>query len=143
MPFTALKKSSAIGALLCCLLAGGALHGEEGDTSLDDAFFSGLMSTEAIKRDGRFDALLSKPVLLRAVVKSVDDLRRYDRPYRITAVDEKMGSRMIYFLFTANERHKRRLRPGSTAEFRGTFMLYTPLALEKDAYILDIKLDDD
>jgi hypothetical protein len=134
---------AALGAALGLLLGGAALVGQDGSAPLDSAFFGGLMELEPIRRDDRLEALLGKPVSGRVVVNSVDAYPRYDRPFRITAVEEKAGSRMLFYLFTSSERHKRRLRAGNILEFRGTLMLYTPLALEKDSYILDIKLDDD
>lgn len=135
--------AAALVTALCLLLGGASLTGQEGPVLLDGAFFSGLMELEPIRRDDRLEALLGRPVSGRAVVKSVESFQRYDRPFRIVAVEEKAGSRMLFYLFTSSERQKRRLRPGNTLEYRGIFMLYTPLALEKDSYILDIKLDED
>ena len=109
---------------------------------LNDEFVSQFLKTSIIKRDKLLDNMLNSTVSGRGYIESIDYYRRYDSRFRILLASEILRLNIKFFIFTDNPKYKKNLKKGDLFEFKGKFMLYTPLNYKKDYYIFDILLED-
>lgn len=109
---------------------------------LNKKFYSKFIKTEAIKRDLFFDEILNKILQARGIVEAVGTFKRYHRQVRIIINSEIKKPSIQFFIFTDNEEYLSILNKGDIFEFKGQFVIYTPLNSARDSYIFDIILED-
>lgn len=104
---------------------------------------SQLLSTQPIRRDMFLDDTLNKIIAGEGYVDSVVKKNQYKKSFMVTVHDSKADkANIIYHVYTNDEEYVRVLVKGDTFEFKGQFVLYTPLNSRRDAYIFDIVLED-
>ncbi|MCU0846260.1 MAG: hypothetical protein MUD12_00050 [Spirochaetes bacterium] len=135
-------------ALLLSLLALAAAAGLDAGTGdravLNRDFYSSVSSVPAILRDEFMDRKLNGIVTARGRVKSVEEMKRYKKRYRVALNDAdsaRTGMTIIYYLFMDNRDSIAMLEKGALVEFSGQLMACTPLNTRRDSYILDIVLE--
>jgi hypothetical protein len=110
---------------------------------LGKEFFAGLQDTQPIKRDYYLDARLNLIISGKGSVVSVEPANRYKRKYRLTLSSRDSGPISItYLVFTDREEYLKMLHKNDIFEFKGQFVIYTPLNSLRDSYIIDVVLED-
>jgi len=110
---------------------------------LSKEFYANLQSSEPIRRDFLLDGQLNKIIQGKGYVDSIDKTERYHRRFRIVVIgNETPNLNIIYYLFTDNEEYIKVLNKKDLFEFKGQFVIYTPLSSRRDSYIFDIIMED-
>ena len=135
--------------LLIILLAGLSLRVFSADKKhtlppviLDDKFYSEMQGVDPIKRDLFLDKILNKIVQGRGYVESVSSHRRYDRNFRIVVRNKEKDHNVLFYIFSDNDQYVSILNKDDPFEFKGQFIIYTPVTSKRDLYIFDIILED-
>ncbi len=108
----------------------------------DDKFYSEMLGIDPIKRDLFLDKILNKIVTGRGFVESVTSRRRYDRNFRITIRNKEKNHNVLFYIFSDNDQYVSILNKDDPFEFKGQFIIYTPVNSRRDLYIFDIILED-
>lgn len=109
---------------------------------LDDKFYSDMQGVDPIKRDLFLDKILNKIVQGRGYVESVSSHRRYDRNFRIAVRNKEKNHNVLFYIFSNNDQYVSILNKDDPFEFKGQFIIYTPVTSKRDLYIFDIILED-
>lgn len=110
---------------------------------LSKEFYANLQKSEPIRRDFILDGQLNKIIQGKGYVDSIDTTERYRRRFRIVVIgNETPNLNIIYYLFTDNEEYIKVLNKKDLFEFKGQFVIYTPLSSRRDSYIFDIIMED-
>lgn len=109
---------------------------------LDDKFYAEMQGIDPIKRDLFLDKILNKIVQGRGYVESVSSHRRYDRNFRIAIRNKDKNHNVLFYIFSNNDQYVSILNKDDPFEFKGQFIIYTPLTSKRDLYIFDIILED-
>ncbi len=109
---------------------------------IDDKFYSNFRKTDPIKRDSYLDNLLNKIIHCKGYVVSVNEYNRYHRQFRIVVTQKSKNPDIKFYIFTDNDEYISLLKKGDPFEFKGQFVIYTPLNSKRDSYIFDIILED-
>lgn len=110
---------------------------------LNKDFYKLFLKSSAIERDGILSGLQNEIVQGRGYVDTVETSGRYHRRFRITAIDSEAHELNIrLFLYTDNEEYLTLLKKGDIFDYRGQFVIFTPLSSRKDSYIFDIILEE-
>jgi len=112
-------------------------------TILGREFYSGLQNAEPIRRDQFLEANLNLVLSGKGYVQSIDSFPRYRRRFRITVIGNQAENlNIIYYLFTDSEDYMKHVSKNDLFEFKGQFVIFTPLSSRRDSYIFDIILED-
>ncbi len=110
---------------------------------LNREFYMNFLNTRVIERDILLGEMQDRIVQGRGYVDSVDKIDRYHRHIRITVIDnEAAGLNIRLFIFADNEEYISLLQKGDAFDFKGQFVVFTPLSSKRDAYIFDIILEE-
>jgi hypothetical protein len=110
---------------------------------LGKGFYNDLQASQPIKRDYFLDARLNQIMEGKGKVVSVDSKGRYKRAYRLTLSGQSAQAvALTYLVFTDKEDYLKMVKKDDIFEFKGQFVIYTPLNSARDAYIFDIILED-
>ena len=110
---------------------------------LNKKYYYSLKRLPPIKRDAFFDEALNKIIQGKGYIESIEKFDRYKRQFRIVIIDSKAQNLNIrLYIFTNTEEYLQALKKGDVFQFKGQFVLYTPLNSRRDSYILDIILED-
>ncbi|MBN2402286.1 MAG: hypothetical protein JXN64_07780 [Spirochaetes bacterium] len=110
---------------------------------LNHEFYANLLKSKALNRDILLNGMQGAIVQGRGYVESVDKMERYRRHYRITAIDnEALELNIRLFIFADNEEYLTLLKNGDSFDFKGQFVIFTPLNSRRDSYIFDIILEE-
>ncbi len=110
---------------------------------LGGEFYAELQASQPIKRDYFLDARLNQVLEGKGKVVSVDSRGRYKRACRLTLSGQSAQAIAItYLVFTDRKEYLKMLKKDDVFEFKGQFVIYTPLNSARDAYIFDIILED-
>jgi hypothetical protein len=110
---------------------------------LNRGFYSDFINLRALERDKFLSDMQDRIVQGIGYIESVDRIERYHRNVRITAIDkEPSGLSIKFFIFADNEEYLSLLQKGDSFDFKGQFVIYTPLNSRRDAYIFDIVLEE-
>ncbi|MBN2039051.1 MAG: hypothetical protein JW864_03355 [Spirochaetes bacterium] len=140
-----------ISNILLCIFAAGFFSSfvfaqpvnKENVKYLDNSFYKVFLNSSEIERDSLLSEFQNKIVQGRAYVESVDKFERYHRRFRITAIDKESNYLNIrLYLYTDNEEYFTLLKRGDQFDYKGQFVIHTPLSSRKDAYIFDIILEE-
>ncbi|TAL36570.1 MAG: hypothetical protein EPN93_07010 [Spirochaetes bacterium] len=133
-------------ALWCALSGAASLHPSSGEIAapiLGKEFYAGLQETQPIKRDYFLDARLNRIISGKGSVVAVETVSRYKRKYRLTLAGQGSGPVSItYLVFTDRDEYLKMLHKNDIFEFKGQFIIYTPLNSLRDSYIFDVVLED-
>ncbi len=110
--------------------------------ALDKRFFSDFQKTDIIRRDLLLDELLNKILQSKGQVESVGSYERYHRRFRIIINNTNNTPSIRFYIFTDNDEYLKLLNKNDLFEFKGQFVIYTPLSSNRDSYIFDIILED-
>jgi hypothetical protein len=113
-----------------------------GPPVLADEFYARLEAAPPIRRDFFLDAHLNKLLSGRGRVISVDAAGRYKRRYRIVLAGLAVSPKITFYLFADGDDYRGLLSEGDLFEFRGQFVVYTPLNTRRDAYIFDVVMEE-
>ncbi|MFH0975920.1 MAG: hypothetical protein V1874_09080 [Spirochaetota bacterium] len=109
----------------------------------NQAFYTKILNLKAIERDSLLNEMQNSIVQGRAYVESVEKTERYRRHFRITAIDNEASDLNIrLYIFTDNQEYLTLLQKGDFFDFKGQFVVYTPLNSRRDSYIFDIILEE-
>ncbi|MCX7678994.1 MAG: hypothetical protein N2316_07220 [Spirochaetes bacterium] len=136
-----------VGTLLCFALTICNIFSNESENSQNASIatnnlFADIISKDPVVRDHYVEIKEGIVVYGKAICKNTSTYLRYDRQFRIIASPIEDNVNFIYYLFTNNKKFFRRLKTGSVFEFKGKLMIATSINLSKDAYILDIVLEE-
>lgn len=110
---------------------------------LDKEFYSAFIKKQAVKRDNFLRAMFNRTLQGRGYIESAGSYQRYHRNYRIKIIDsESLSLNIKIYVFTDNEEYLKILKKGDLFEFKGQFIISTPLSSSRDSYIFDIVLED-
>lgn len=110
---------------------------------LGDEFYKTLQGAHILQRDIYLDGQLNKILTGRGQVDSLTESPRYRRRFKITVVGTSAENiKIIYSLYTDEEDFLKVLHKNDIFEFRGQFIIYTPLSSRRDSYIFDVLLED-
>lgn len=130
--------------LILLLMVSLTYAGNDGGNNLivlNKEFYSDFLKIDPIKRDFYLDTKLNNIIQGRGYVESVDIYERYQKKYRIIITDsEALNLNIRYNIFTNNGDYLTLLKKSELFEFKGQFVIYTPLNSRKDSYIFDIIL---
>jgi hypothetical protein len=114
-----------------------------GVIQLNREFYTNLLNTKPLERDIFLGEMQDNIVQGVGFIESVDRLERYHRHIRITATDKEASGLIIkLFIFADNEEYLTLLQKGDSFDFKGQFVIFTPLNSRRDAYIFDIILEE-
>jgi hypothetical protein len=109
----------------------------------NEAFYTKILNSKAIERDNLLNEMQNSIVQGRAYVESVEKTERYRRHFRITAIDNEASDLNIrLYIFTDNQEYLTLLQKGDFFDFKGQFIVCTPLNSRRDSYIFDIILEE-
>jgi hypothetical protein len=115
----------------------------EGIIQLNREFYSGFFNLKSLERDIFLNNFQDRIVQGIGYIESVDKIERYHRHVRITAIDkEAAGLTIKLYIFVDNEEYLTLLQKGDSFDFKGQFVIFTPLNSRRDAYIFDIVLEE-
>ena len=110
---------------------------------LDMEFYSRLVKSNPLSRDTFLNELQGGLFQGRGYVESVTKSERYHRHFRITAIENSAGDFNVrLYIFTDNEEYLNLLKKGDLFDFKGQFVVFTPLNSRRDSYIFDIILEE-
>ena len=110
---------------------------------LNKEFYTNFSRSSPIERDILLNKMLNEVLQGRGYVESVEKIERYHRNYRIVAIEsEALNLNIRFYIFTDNEEYPYLLKKGDFFDFKGQFIIYTPLSSRRDSYIFDIVLED-
>ena len=139
-----LFRSAAVCSIWGLLAASIAVNGQTqaGSPVLADDFYAGLRASPAIRRDFFLDGHLNKILSGRGRVVSVDATGRYKRRYRIVLEGPFVSPKITFYLFADGDDYRSLLSEGDLFEFKGQFVVYTPLDSRREAYIFDVVMEE-
>ncbi len=110
---------------------------------LNHEFYADLIKSKALTRDILLNGMQGAIVQGSGYVESVEKNERYRRHFRITAIDNEASELNIrLYIFADNEEYLTLLKKGDLFDFKGQFVIFTPLNSRRDSYIFDIILED-
>jgi hypothetical protein len=110
---------------------------------LNHEFYTDLIKSKALTRDILLNGMQGAIVQGRGYIESVEKNERYRRHFRITAIDTEASELNIrLYIFADNEEYLTLLKKGDSFDFKGQFVIFTPLNSRRDSYIFDIILED-
>jgi hypothetical protein len=110
---------------------------------LNHEFYAGLLKSKPLVRDVLLNGMQGVIVQGSGYVESVEKSERYRRHFRITAIDNEASDLNIrLYIFADNEEYLTLLKKGDSFDFKGQFVIFTPLNSRRDAYIFDIILEE-
>jgi len=123
--------------LACCALLAA-------DTRvLDRDFYAALAAREAVGRDFFLDENLNGIIHGKGYVDAMGESTRFHRKYRISIISTMVtGLNIVYYIHTDNASYMKLLKKKDLFEFKGQFVIYTPLSSRRDSYIFDIILEE-
>jgi len=111
---------------------------------LNNDFYLQLLRKLPVIRDDFLNSHLNRIVLCRGIVKSIDQIKRYKKKYRIVILDRdalKLKLNIKYFVFIDSRDSVSMITPEVIFEFSGQLMAYTQVNLKGNSYIFDIILE--
>jgi hypothetical protein len=110
---------------------------------LNHEFYADLLKSKALARDVLLNGMQGAIVQGSGYVESVEKSERYRRHFRITAIDNEASDLNIrLYIFADNEEYLTLLKKGDSFDFKGQFIIFTPLNSRRDSYIFDIILEE-
>ncbi|HSV97295.1 MAG TPA: hypothetical protein VLM75_10215 [Spirochaetota bacterium] len=109
---------------------------------LADEFYTRLQAAPVIRRDFFLDAHLNKIMVGRGRVIAVDTAGRYKRRYRIMLAGLAVSPKITFYVYADGDDYRTLLSAGDLFEFKGQFVVYTPVNSSRDAYIFDIVMEE-
>ena len=86
--------------------------------------------------------MLNKIIAGKGYVQTVDTHKRYNRQFRIIISNKSTKPDILIYIFTDSDEYISILNKDDPFEFKGQFIIYTPLNSKRDSYIFDIILED-
>ncbi len=111
---------------------------------LNTVFYNKMSSEPVILRDRFLDGILTRTVSGRGIIESFRKNKRYGKDLLIIAGyenPEKQQLEVKYHIHAGSDVDTSVLIPGKIIEFRGVFVLHTPLNTGRNRFIFDIILD--
>jgi len=120
----------------------GDLRSQGSPAVLADEFYARLQAAPVIRRDFFLDAHLNKILVGRGRVVAVDTTGRYKRRYRIVLAGLAASPKITFYVYADGDDYRTLLEAGDLFEFKGQFVVYTPVNSRRDAYIFDIVMEE-
>jgi hypothetical protein len=116
---------------------------DAGRTVMGREFYINLQSADPIRRDLLLESRLNGILTGKGYVQSVEAHQRYHRRFRITVIGNQAENlNIIYYLYTDNEEFMKVANKNDLFEFRGQFVVFTPLSSRRDSYIFDVIMEE-
>lgn len=109
---------------------------------LADEFYTRLQAEPVIRRDFYLDTRLNKILAGRGRVVAVDTAGRYKRRYRIVLSGLAASPKITFYVYADGDDYRTLLAVDDLFEFKGQFVVYTPVDSRRDAYIFDIVMEE-
>jgi hypothetical protein len=112
--------------------------------SMHKDLIDGVARLSPFARDPFWERNINRILYSKGYVESVKETTRYKRKYRIEVIDKNSSDAFSirYYVYTDNDEYVELLRKNVLFEFKGQFTVYTPLNSRRNAYILDVILED-
>lgn len=129
---------------LLVILSTGAVAQQSETVLINIAKIKEFVNESPITRNISVEKYLNNIVVAQGYVETVKKKNIYRRKYRIELIDNLNNGKLSikYHVYTNNEEYMTLLNKGDLFEFKGQFVMYTPLNVKKDVYIFDIILED-
>lgn len=103
-----------------------------------------IATLSTIERDSFFKTHLNNLIYAKGYIEAVKEKSRFKRKYRITLIDSSAVKKIDirYYVYTDNEEYLDLLSKGDLFEFKGQFIMYTPLNSNRNLYVFDVILED-
>lgn len=103
-----------------------------------------VVREQPIARDSVWDKYFDRIIVARGYVQAVEKSQRYTKKYRIVMFDDLNNRRLSlkFHVYTDSSEYMTLLSKGDLFEFKGQFVMYTPINTKKDAYVIDVVLQD-
>jgi hypothetical protein len=144
-----IKTSSIILSVLILFSTTGLAADKEKEKDVivfNNDFYRKVIKKQLIMRDHFLDMNLDNTVSGIGIIESVHENESYGRNILIIVNDEearKQRLEIVYHLYAGKNLDPNRFIIGGIIEFRGKFILQTPLNSGRNRYIFDIILDGD
>lgn len=131
---------NAILLTLCTLLT----QGSAPVFSITPAWIQTLAGSNPLVRDAELYARRNSIVTTTITVDSVSTTTEFKKSWRIRGRSTgSTGSLTLWFnIYTANPEYETMLEQGSSYDFKGQCIFVTPLSVRRDAYVMDVILED-
>lgn len=111
--------------------------------SLTSAVVDPFIKSDPYTRDSFLRNNLNKIIETVVVVQNVEKSDMFRRGYCIYAKTVLAGKVTLFFhIYTENQEYSNLLSEGTKFSFKGQFLMFTPLNSKRDAYIIDVALED-
>ncbi len=128
--------------LACVLITGLAVPAAD-TRILDREFYSALVSREPVGRDSFLDESLNGIIHGKGYIDALGESTRFHRRHMISIVGTMVtGLNIIYHIHTDNPSYMKVLKKKDLFEFKGQFIIFTPLNSRRDSYIFDVILEE-
>ena len=99
---------------------------------------------DPIIRDRYFKKNLNKIIIARGYVESVGEKIFLKKQYCITIIDNTPSKKidLRYHVYTKNKDFLVLVKKGDLFEFKGQFVMYTPLNSKRNSYLIDVLLEE-
>jgi hypothetical protein len=111
--------------------------------SMNDRFLSELGSLELMKRDRFIAEKLNTIIEATGTVLTFEEHPQFRKKFRIVVTSGAGKSvTIIYNIYTENGDYAALLPEGQKFNFRGQYVMVTPVNSKRDLYIIDVILQD-
>jgi hypothetical protein len=110
--------------------------------SFDTALFSELAKSDPMARDFLFSSYINTVVEGVGTVVKMEEKQQYHKKLCIFATINQQKIVLTFNIYTENTEYMGLLQQGQKMSFKGQCVAITPLSTKRDAYMLDIILED-
>jgi hypothetical protein len=110
--------------------------------SFNEAFFSGLAKADPIVRDLLLSSRINTVVECVDTVVKMEEKQQYHKKLCIVASLNQQKILLTFNIYTENSDYMELMQPGQKISFKGQCVAVTPLGSKRDAYMIDIILED-
>jgi len=112
--------------------------------SITPAWLQTLMGSNPLARDAELNARRNTIVTTTITVDSVTPTTEFKKSWRIRGRSAgSTGTLTLWInIYTSNPEYETILEQGSSYDFRGQCVFVTPLSVRRDAYVMDVILED-
>ncbi|MGL4370870.1 MAG: hypothetical protein ACRCUT_14530 [Spirochaetota bacterium] len=111
--------------------------------SMNEAVISQYLKLSLMARDEFWKKKLNMILESKGTISAVEEKSQFRRRYRITVTSGTENKLLlVYYIYTDNEEYIKILQPGEIFGFKGQFVMFTPVNTKRNAYILDLILED-
>jgi hypothetical protein len=96
------------------------------------------------ERDEYLQKRLNKKIVAKGYIEAIKEKAKFKKKYRIDIIDSSEAKKIDirYYIYTDKKEYLDLLNKGDLFEFKGQFVIYTPLNSNRSSYVFDVILED-